>query len=232
MISIIIPTYNEAPQIKAILRALWERDTARLVQQIIVSDGGSTDGTVEEASSENVQVVLSPQKGRAAQMNYGAEQTTQPVLYFLHADTLPPYGFTQDIAQAVQKGFSAGCFRLQFDVDHWFLKANCWFTRFDVDAIRFGDQSLFVTRPIFSQLGGFDESLWVMEDQELIKRLKKRVRFCILKKAVVTSARKYLDNGIYKTQAIFFVIYFLYRWGCSQNRLVATYRRLIRQNKV
>lgn len=232
MITVIIPTYNEAAHIRSTIEALWRNDVAGLIGEIIVSDGGSSDHTVAIARSEGLTVVSSPKKGRAAQMNYGARIAKGNLLYFLHADTVPPPGFTTDIAQAVRKGFQAGCYRLQFDHKHWFLKANCWFTRFDVDTIRFGDQSLFVTKELFGQLGGFCEAHFVLEDQHIIKRLKKVTPFKVLPKAVVTSARKYLDNGIFRTQGIFFLIYLMYRAGCSQQTLLTTYRRLIRQDKL
>ncbi len=70
------------------------------------------------------------------------------------------------------KGFGSGCFRLAFDHQHWFLKANAWVTRFDVNSIRFGDQSLFVTKNVFVKSGGFREDLLMMEDQEIIHRIK------------------------------------------------------------
>ncbi|MEO6851650.1 MAG: hypothetical protein ABI166_13500, partial [Mucilaginibacter sp.] len=154
------------------------------------------------------------------------------ILYFLHADTIPPKGYLVDIKEAVTNGYATGCFMLSFDHPHWFLKANCWFTRFDVDAIRFGDQSLFVTKTAFEQAGGFAEEHIVMEDQEFIKRLRKKVRFKIIKKPVITSARKYLENGIYKTQGIFFLIFFLYKFGYSQHELVHIYKKLMTQNKI
>ena len=98
--------------------------------------------------------------------------------------------------------------------------------------IRFGDQSLFVTKNLFKKAGGFSENHIVLEDQHFISKIKKIAGFQVLKKAVMTSARKYLENGIYKTQGIFFIIYFMYRMGYSQEKLVATYRRLITQNKI
>jgi rSAM/selenodomain-associated transferase 2 len=232
MISVIIPTFNERAAIKETIRRLWERDKAGLLHQVIVSDGGSTDGTVAEAVDEGAEVIQSKVKGRAAQMNHGARQATGDVLYFLHADTIPPIGYTEDILGAVRKGATAGCFRLSFDYPHWFLNANCWFTRFDIDAVRFGDQSLFVTKEAFENAGGFCEKHVVLEDQELVKRLKKKGRFVVMNKSVTTSARKYRENGIYKTQAIFFLIYGMYRAGYSQQQLVATYRKLIRQDKI
>ncbi len=233
MISVIIPTYNEDAYIKATIQQLWEYDQSNLIKEIIIADGSSTDDTVTIAKAEGVKVIVSPKKGRAAQMNYGAQQhATSEIFYFLHADTLPPEGFTDDITTAINAGNSAGCYRLSFDYDHWFLKANCWFTRFDVDSIRFGDQSLFVTKEKFLEVGGFCEKHIVLEDQQFIRRIKKVARFTIIQKPIITSARKYLENGIYKTQALFFLVYFMYRLGFSQQRLVSTYRKLIRQDKL
>lgn len=231
MISVIIPAYNEEKQIGATIRHVRETGTP-FVSQIIISDGGSLDGTIAEAKMAGAETVLSPCKGRAAQMNYGAFFAKGTVLYFLHADTLPPTGFSQAIADAVKEGFGAGCFMLQFDYPHWFLKANCWFTRFDFNAIRFGDQSLFVVKEVYEECGGFSEKHSVMEDQEIIRRIRKLCRFIIIKKPVITSTRKYLENGIYKTQGIYFLIYFMYRLGYSQQKLLNTYRRLVKQEKL
>ncbi|MEB0262788.1 MULTISPECIES: TIGR04283 family arsenosugar biosynthesis glycosyltransferase [unclassified Mucilaginibacter] len=207
MTSIIIPTYNEADQIAATIKKLNGTNSDGHFE-IIVSDGGSTDDTITLAKQAGAITLLSQRKGRAAQMNAGAALAKGEILYFLHADTMPPVGFINDIANAISNGYQAGCFMLSFDYPHWFLKANCWLTRFDVNAIRFGDQSLFVTKEEFDRTGGFSERHIVLEDQELIKRLRKAIRFKIIKRPVVTSARKYLENGIYKTQGIFFIIYF------------------------
>ena len=231
MISIIIPTYNEADQIVTTLIKLYEKNNGEDFE-IIVSDGSSTDDTMALAKQAGAMVLRSPRKGRAAQMNFGASLAKGEILYFLHADTIPPKGYLTDIIQAVAKGYPAGCFMLSFDYPHWFLKANCWFTRFDLNSIRFGDQSLFVTKSAFEKTGGFSEAHIVLEDQHLIKRLRKNARFKIVKKPVVTSARKYLENGIYKTQLIFFIIYFLYILGFSQARLLSIYKKMIIQNKL
>jgi rSAM/selenodomain-associated transferase 2 len=231
-ISVIIPVYNEEEHIGNTIAWLREADKRNSIAEIIVVDSGSTDNSVQHAARAGAVVVQSPAKGRAAQMNYGASLAKSKVLYFLHADTLPPEAFTTDIAQALENGYTAGCYRLSFDYDHWFLKANCWFTRFDVTAFRYGDQSLFVTKEAFDSVGGFCEKHTVMEDFHLIRRLRRAGHFAIIKKPVRTSARKYITNGIYKTQGIFFLIYTMYLLGFSQTKLVSTYKKLIPENKI
>lgn len=225
------PAYNEAACIaETVQRVLNEQPG--FVSDVIVVDGGSTDGTIKAAHEAEAKVIASPKKGRAAQMNEGARHAITPVLYFLHADSIPPPGFSKQIAEHVKKGYSSGCYRLAFNHKHWFLQLNCWFTRFDVNAVRFGDQSLFVTKAVFTAAGGFREDHIVMEDQEIIARLKKHGKFKVMDGSVTTSARKYLDNGIYRMQGIFFRIWLMYKLGQPQEKLVNTYRKLITQDKV
>ncbi|MEO6549031.1 MAG: TIGR04283 family arsenosugar biosynthesis glycosyltransferase [Ferruginibacter sp.] len=231
MISIIIPTYNEADQISQTISKIHVAQGC-CETEIIVVDGGSTDMTVNIAKDCGTIVIMSERKGRAAQMNTGASIATYEIIYFLHADSIPPNDFASQILDACNEVVRCGCFRLAFDDDHWFLKANAWFTRFNVNAIRFGDQSLFVTKDVFQKAGGFREDLVMMEDQEIVHRLKKFGRFKVLNDVVITSARKYMDNGIYRMQGIFFHIWAMYYLGYSQERMLKTYRRLIRKHKL
>lgn len=231
MISVVIPSYNEEAHIKATIQQLWKYDERNLIREIIVADGGSDDNTVAIAQSEGVKIIASP-KGRAKQMNAGASAAKGEILYFFHADSMPPQRFTTHIIEAYSKGYKSGCFRLAFDYDHWFLKANAWFTRFDVNAVRFGDQSLFVTKEAFKKSGGFREDLLMMEDQEIIHRIKKHGRFKVMNDVVTTSARKYLDNGVYRMQGIFYRIWAMYYLGFSQEQMLQIHRRLIRKHKL
>ncbi|QJX49307.1 glycosyltransferase family 2 protein [Hymenobacter taeanensis] len=232
MVSIIIPTYNEAPGIAGLLGHLRAAAGPGEAVEILVADCNSPDGTAQLARQAGARVVTCARKGRAAQLNAGAAAAEGSILYFLHADTYPPPDFLTHIRAAVAAGAGSGCFRLRFNDTHWFLRANAWCTRFDIDLIRFGDQSLFVQRPVFAQAGGFREDLLVMEDQEIIGRLRKAGPFRVLPQAVETSARKYHDNGVFRLQGLFTLIAVLHWLGVSQARLVRLYRRFIRQGKM
>ena len=91
---------------------------------------------------------------------------------------------------------------------------------------RYGDQSLFVTKDCFWEAGGFCENHIVMEDYEFIKRLRRYGQFIILPKDVITSSRKYIANGIFRMQAIFYMMYFLYRLGYSQKTLLHIFSQI------
>ncbi len=220
MISVIIPVLNEAEGIVRQLQYL--KNTAGSHVELLIVDGGSTDQTRELAIAENARVIESP-RGRAKQMNNGAKAARGEILYFLHADTIPPKTWYSDILKVVEKGFDAGCYQLAFDDNHPALKFYAWFTRFDIDIFRFGDQSLFVTQKLFRDAHGFDEKLIVMEDQEIVKTLKKSGTFVILNSKVTTSARKYRMVGVYKLQLIFTVVLTMYYLGIDQQKIVDFY---------
>lgn len=228
MISIIIPTFNETKKIATTVERLLNENDKKNIEEIIIADGGSTDTTVEISNELKAKSIIVPGKNRAAQLNAAAHIAKGSILLFLHADSIAPTGYTVKIIEAINHNYHSGCFRLMFDHDHWFLKANAWFTRFDVNAIRFGDQGLFVTKEVFEKSGGYNEKLAIMEDQEIIHRLKKYSSFKVLNAYMITSSRKYLANGIYKTQGTFFIIWLLYYIGISQKRLLKLYRKLSR----
>ena len=98
----------------------------------------------------------------------------------------------------------------------------------EVNLFRFGDQSLFVRRDVLRSAGGFDEALPVMEDQDMVRRLRRRVRFVILPRPVTTSAREYRRGGVYRMQLFVYpLVVALFHLGMPPRRLARTYRRLL-----
>jgi rSAM/selenodomain-associated transferase 2 len=222
-ISAVIPTLDEQGEVAGTVVAL-----RREADEVIVVDGGSRDGTVEEARSAGAVVLCVPGANRAVALNAGAALAAGDVLYFVHADCRPPAGFAGDIRAAVADGASAGCFRLRYDWDHWLLRMSAWCTRVDLDLVRFGDQSLFVTRAALRSVCGFDERLSVMEDQDIVRRLRRRVGFAVLGRSVTTSARRYRANGLYRTQLVVYpLVVVLYRLGLPPTTVRRTYQRLL-----
>jgi rSAM/selenodomain-associated transferase 2 len=225
-ISIVIPTFNEAQNIKAL--GAWLKADGL---QVIVADGGSTDATQAMAQTQHFEWVACPQKGRAAQLNYGAQKAKAPILFFMHADSRPPKDFATLIQNVVNKKYQAGCFRLQFDWSHPLLKFSAWLTRFNLNAFRFGDQGFFVSQKIWQKLGGYNQELLLLEDQDIAIRAKKLGRFKIISKPMLTSARKYRVNGAWRLQWIFFNIWWRAQKGQNQTKLLAYYRQKIKDDK-
>ena len=228
-ISIIIPAYKEEKALPSLISEIQERSKG-FVHEIIVADGGSTDLTVETAEEYGARVVRCSKRGRAAQMNEGASAASGTYFYFLHADTIPPCRFDQIISNSIQKGFPAGSFRLRFDDPHPLLRGYAWFTRFSLMLFRYGDQSLYTERRLFEKVGGFDEKLIVMEDQEIVRNLWANAPFALMKESVETSARKYRENGVIRLQVIFTLIVLFYYGGAAQELLVHLYNSLIRND--
>lgn len=228
-ISIVIPALNEEEGIARLIEELHRRQSGgHFIREIIVADGGSRDATRREAESAGATVFTCSRKGRAVQMNEGAERASGDILYFLHADTLPPRRFDSQIMQAISAGAGAGCFQLKFSNDHTVLRFYAWCTRFKTTLVRFGDQSLFVTSENFRKIDGFDEQLVVMEDQKIVSNLKAVTSFVLLNESVTTSARKYENNGVVRLQFVFGVIMILYYFGVGQETLVHFYKSLIK----
>ncbi len=222
-ITAVIPALNEAGEIAASVAAL-----RRELDDVIVVDGGSHDETAVVARAAGARVRVAPGSSRAVALNTGAALASGDVLYFVHADCRPPAGFSADIRRAVAAGAGAGCFRLCFDSGHWLLRLSGWCTRADIDLIRFGDQSLFVRRGLLRAVAGFDERLALMEDQELVRRLRRRSPFVVVARPVKASARRYRTHGVYRMQLLVYpLVVALYRLGMPPQLLVRVYRGLL-----
>ncbi len=224
-LSIIIPTYNEAGNIRSLVNYL-KQETGREAE-VIVSDGQSKDNTIQHAKDCGVIALSSTEKGRAAQMNYGACQAKGEVLYFVHADCRPPLNFLTDIKEAVNHGFSFGRYQTKFDSGKSLLKINAYFTRFDWFICYGGDQTLFITKDLFNRLNGFKATMQIMEDYDIVTRAKKLAKYKIFDKPALVSARKYDTNSWLAILLANRKIVQMYKQGKSQQQMVAMYKKLL-----
>lgn len=230
-ISVIIPVLNEAENLAKLVPYLQEHGAEHLAE-IVVADCNSTDGTADLLKSLQVVHLNCEKAGRASQMNAAASKSKGEILYFVHADTLPPKSFVADIKDSLSLGFGFGCYPFEFDVDRPLLRMNAWFTQLDKMWCRGGDQSLFITKEHFEAFGGFDEKQSIMEEYEFIKRVRKQLAFRIMKQArIVVSARKYQENSYLKVNLANFIAMTMWRLNMPAERIKRVYKRLLNQSR-
>lgn len=221
LISIIIPTLNEADNIEAAIAGLQNIEGV----EIIVTDGGSTDDTVYKAEEAGARVVRT-QTGRAVQMNAGVAAARGELLLFLHGDTLLPPGFAGDVRQALSDPeVAGGAFRLAINAPGpgFRLVEKVANLRSVILKMPYGDQALFLRAEMFRAVDGFP-NLPIMEDFEFVRRLKSRGRIKILPGNATTSARRWQKKGIIRTTLINQVIIIGYLLGVEPSRLAKWYR--------
>ncbi|MBD1873245.1 TIGR04283 family arsenosugar biosynthesis glycosyltransferase [Nodosilinea sp. FACHB-131] len=223
LISVIIPTLNEARTLPQTLSTFSEV----LGVEVVVVDGGSGDQTVAVAKGLGVQVIESA-PGRSHQLNCGAAAASGPLLLFLHADTRLPEGFDRTIRQTLaQPGVVAGAFRLAIDGPGRGLRWVEWGVNLRSRLLQmpYGDQAIFLKAEIFHELGGFPD-LPMMEDFELMRRLRKVGKVAIAPSAVVTSDRRWRTLGILRTTLVNQIMVVGYLLGVDPHKLARWYRRL------
>ncbi|MBP1839214.1 TIGR04283 family arsenosugar biosynthesis glycosyltransferase [Formosa algae] len=226
-ISILIPVLNEAENLQELIPYLLKNSSTQNIKDIIIVDGGSTDGTKNIIQHFSQVKLVQSEKGRAKQMNFGAKIAKGDILYFLHADSFPPKDFDKDILERINTKTQAGCFKMSFNSSHWWLKLAGWLTRFSWKISRGGDQSLFITKSLFNALNGYNESYIIYEDNHLIHRIYNASNFAVIQKNITTSARRYQTNGIWNLQYHFMVIHLKYRLGHPPNLLYNYYLKHI-----
>ena len=216
-LSIVVPTLNEAAGIGDALQALAPLRARG--HEVIVVDGGSTDGTAELAVPSCDTVVRSD-KGRARQMNAGARVARGEALLFLHADTRLPPNADQLVIAALERS-SWGRFDVRIDGRHALLAVVAWAMnlRSRLTGIATGDQAIFVRRDAFD---GFPE-LPLMEDVAFSRAMKRRARPVCLRERVVTSARRWERGGVVRTILLMWRLRLLYALGVPPRRLARDY---------
>lgn len=227
-ISIIVPIFNEANAIHRLLTHIENNISKTIPYEIIMVDGGSTDGSQKRVKQHPNALLIVSKKGRAKQMNAGAKIATGNILYFLHCDSFPPKYFDLHILKQIQIDNKAGCFRMKFDYSHPVLLVSQWLTRINHISCRGGDQSLFIAKDLYNEIGGYDEKFIIYEDNEIIKKLYDKKHFTVIPKYLITSARKYRKNGVYRLQYHFIVIHLKRRLGHSAESMLQYYKKKIK----
>lgn len=226
-ISIIMPVYNEVENLKKQKVFFSKLFLERNDVELIVVDGGSTDESLNVAASFAQQALLSPKKGRAQQMNYGAALAAHDILYFVHADvTLNNEVFSLIIENVESKPL--GGFRFIFDKSNAWLRINERGTHVKGIWAGAGDQTLYISKSNFEELGGYNDSLLIMEDFDIVKRAKKiSLDYHIIPHNIIVSARKYNTNSWLRVQITNGIIIIAWKLGASQKWMKDSYRKML-----
>lgn len=217
-LAVVVPTLDEEENLRRNLPA-----ARAAADELVVSDGGSRDGTVAVARAAGARVVEGP-PGRGGQLDRGAEATRAEILLFLHADTSLPAGAAEAVREAVRAGAAGGGFFLRFDDRRPLLRLGERLIglRTRLTRLPLGDQAQFVTRDAFTALGGYRD--WpILEDLDFARRLRRHGRIALLRPPVTTSARRFVERGIARTVVRNWWIWTLYACGVPPRQLARLY---------
>lgn len=221
-LSVIVPMLNEQCSLPELLSHLSALRAEHAAIEIVLVDGGSHDESVAMAEAAGFRVVHSP-RGRARQMNAGAQASYGECLLFLHADTrLPPQALKQ-LQQALVRG-GWGRFDVSISGSARMLRVVGFMInlRSRLSGIATGDQAMFVRRDRFEQVGGFPDQP-LMEDIELSKRLRRYEHPQCLRARVTTSGRRWMDYGVWRTIFLMWRLRWAYWRGVSAEQLAKLY---------
>jgi len=226
-ISVIVPCINEEIQMPALLRVL--REAGRRFEgewELLVVDGGSTDETIAYCERQPEITLISSKPSRAVQMNLGASKARGTVLYFVHADTRPPIDCLNGVWNAFQGGAKIGGYAFEMDSQRLMLAFNSYMTKFNVISTRGGDQTIFMTKALYQELDGFCESMAIMEEYELLKRVQKAgIPYHLMKGQTIVSARKYDDRSWLHVQLANTAAMLMWRAGVDSATIKRRYYR-------
>lgn len=223
LLSVVIPVRDEAQALPFLLDDLSALGAAGA--ELIVVDGGSTDGTCEVAHGR-VDQLLKTGPGRAVQMNAGAATARGTYLWFLHADTRVSAEAISRLQQTLEQRPLWGRFDVRLFPAGPALRLIGWMInlRSRLTGIASGDQGIFVDRACFDALGGYAH-IPLMEDLQLCRRLKAQARPHCLRPPLITSSRRWLQHGVWRTVLLMWCLRLAYYAGANPEKLARQYRR-------
>lgn len=222
-VSVIIPTLDEGEHVTETLAPL--QDLRRLGHEVIVVDGGSVDRTCEFAEGKADRILAGP-KGRALQLNTGAREARGDVLLFLHADTVAPLSTVRALYEEFPSSPRVwGRFDVRLSGGHRMLRVveTMMNVRSRLSGIATGDQGIFVRRETLERVGGFPE-IPLMEDVAISRRLKQESRPFCPRGRIVTSSRRWEEDGILRTILLMWRLRLAYALGADPADLARSYR--------
>ncbi|MDW3099066.1 MAG: TIGR04283 family arsenosugar biosynthesis glycosyltransferase [Alphaproteobacteria bacterium] len=232
MLSVVIPTLNAEKSLTRVLAALIRPTVRGLIKDVVIVDGGSSDGTERIAETSGAKFVSAP-KGRGTQLAAGAQAARGEWLLFLHADTVLQPGWEEEVETLLERLEKRGEKGLDFaavfkfaldDFSFWarmlegIVSWRCW-----LFGLPYGDQGLLVSRRLYDKLGGY-RPLQIMEDVDFVRRIGRR-RLVFLRAPAVTSPERYLNDGYIARSSRNALCLMLYYLGVNPDRIARIYSR-------
>ena len=235
-LSIVIPVFQEAERIEACLDHALAQHAPGHDVEVVVVDGGSSDGTMdrvherqEKVGAERLRGIVAPRRGRARQLNAGAREAKGNVLLFLHVDTQLPEGAMARVIEATGSGADYGWFTVRIASRDPRLRvaSRIWSARSRLFVSSTGDQAQFFGRDFFFRIGAYPP-LDLCEDLAILRHAKKLGRHACVDAPVITSARRWEANGVNRTIVKMLKLRAMYHLGVRHERLAEEWRTLSR----
>lgn len=223
-ISIIIPTLNEEENIRKLLDNL---KNLKGDFEVIFSDGGSLDKTLDIIKDFGNYKIIKSDRGRAKQLNNGAKESNNDILFFLHADSVIEENALIKIEDFIKNGNKVGCLKIKFDSKKILMNIFAVLSNLRVKYrnIAFGDQGIFIEKKFFEDIGMF-EDIPLMEDYKLSIKLKSICRIKYIDSYIISSSRRFEKNGIIKTALLMQKLQYMFRKGISIDKIANIYNSM------
>lgn len=220
-ISIVIPTLNEEDNIRKLLNNL---KNLKGDFEVIFSDGGSLDKTLDIIKDFGNYKIIKSDRGRAKQLNNGAKESNNDILFFLHADSVIEENALIKIEDFIKNGNKVGCLKIKFDSKKILMNIFAILSNLRVKYrnIAFGDQGIFIEKKFFEDIGMFEE-IPLMEDYKLSIKLKSICRIKYIDSYIISSPRRFEKNGVIKTALLMQKLQYMFRKGISIDKIANIY---------